>query len=131
DDPHRQEYIQVFQSMAKALKQAQQRDGYWTRSLLDPVHAPGYETSGTAFFVYGYLWGINHGILDRNEYSEVVQHGWRYLTKTALQPDGLVGYVQPIGERADQHKNVNERSTSDFGVGAFLLAASEMTRFTD
>lgn len=131
DDPHRQEYIQVFQSMAKALKQAQQRDGYWTRSLLDPVHAPGYETSGTAFFVYGYLWGINHGILDGNEHSEVVQHGWRYLTETALQPDGLVGYVQPIGERADQHKNVNERSTSDFGVGAFLLAASEMTRFTD
>jgi rhamnogalacturonyl hydrolase YesR len=128
-DPHRQEYVEIFQSMAMALKQAQQRDGYWTRSLLDSSQAPGYETSGTAFFVYGYLWGINNGLLDGDEYNEVVEKGWRYLSQIALQPDGLVGYVQPIGERADQHPNVNERTTSDFGVGAFLLAASEMTRY--
>jgi hypothetical protein len=40
-----------------------------------------------------------------------------------------VGYVQPIGERADQHNNVGPETTADFGVGAFLLAASEMVKY--
>jgi rhamnogalacturonyl hydrolase YesR len=128
-DPHRAEYLRIFQSMAKALKDVQQDRGYWTRSLLDSTHAPGFETSGTAFFVYGFIWGVNNGVLDRNLYEDSIEQGWRYLTEIALQPDGTVGYVQPIGERADQHKNVNERSTADFGVGAFLLAASEFTHY--
>ncbi len=59
-----------------------------------------------------------------------VEKGWEYLTEIALQENGLVGYVQPIGERADQHNNVGPETTSDFGVGTFLLAASEMVKYT-
>ncbi|MDR1555831.1 MAG: glycoside hydrolase family 88 protein [Tannerellaceae bacterium] len=129
-DAHRAEYIQVFQAMAKALKDAQQPEGHWTRSVLDAAHAPGYETSGTAFFTFGFLWGINHGLLQRSEYESVTENAWTYLVKTALQPDGTIGYVQPIGERADQH-TVNAATSADFGVGAFLLAASERLRFTE
>ncbi|MDR2474524.1 MAG: glycoside hydrolase family 88 protein, partial [Bacteroidales bacterium] len=125
---HHPEYAAVFRTMAKALKNSQQADGHWTRSLLDESQAPGYETSGTAFFTYGFLWGINNGILERDEYEETIQKSWKYLTEIALQPDGTVGYAQPIGERADQHNNVNERSTADFGVGAFLLAACEKVK---
>lgn len=129
NDPHRDEYIQIYRSMAKALKISQQWKGYyWTRSLLDAAHAPGFETSGTALFTYGFLLGINRGLLDEREYKSVIYDSWDFLSRIAVQPDGTVGYVQPIGERADQHKNVNERSTADFGVGAFLLAASEMAR---
>jgi rhamnogalacturonyl hydrolase YesR len=128
-DAHRTEYVEIFKTMAAALKDAQQPEGHWTRSLLDPAHAPGYETSGTAFFTYGFLWGINNGILEKDAYLPVVTESWRYLTETALQLDGTVGFVQPIGERADQHRNVGPNTTSDFGVGAFLLAASEMTRY--
>ncbi|MDR1416633.1 MAG: glycoside hydrolase family 88 protein [Prevotellaceae bacterium] len=128
NDAHRAEYIQVFQFMAKALKNAQQPEGYWTRSILEATQAPGYETSGTAFFTYGFLWGINHGLLERSEYETVTEKAWAYLTKIALQPDGQIGYIQPIGERADQH-TVSAATTADFGVGAFLLAASEMLRF--
>lgn len=131
NDPHRNEYIQIYQSLAKALKDSQQSEGHWTRSILDPEQAPGYETSGTAFFTYGYLWGINHGFLEKETYLPVVAKGWNYLTKTALQKSGKIGYVQPIGERADQHKNVGPETTADFGVGAFLLAASEMTRYLE
>lgn len=54
---------------------------------------------------------------------------WDYLTKVALQPDGTLGYVQPIGERAIPGQTVDARSTSNFGVGAFLLAATEMYKF--
>ena len=130
-DVHRAEYIDVFRKLATALKKSQQSEGYWTRSILDKAHAPGYETSGTAFFTYGFLWGINNGILDANEYAETVENAWKYLTNIALQPNGVVGFVQPIGERADQNLSVNERSTSDFGVGAFLLAACEYTRYLE
>jgi rhamnogalacturonyl hydrolase YesR len=130
NDAYRSEYIKIFQNFAKSLKTAQLPEGYWTRSLLDADFASGYETSGTAFFTYAYLWGVNNGFLERSEYQQTIDKAWNYLTKIALQPDGTVGYVQPIGERADQHV-VNERTTADFGVGAFLLAASEMARFLE
>ncbi|MBC6611125.1 glycoside hydrolase family 88 protein [Hymenobacter sp. BT507] len=129
NDPHRDEYVAKYRGLAAALKQAQQPEGYWTRSLLDPAHAPGPETSGTAFNTFAYLWGINHGVLDRKEYLPTVMRGWQYLTTTALQPDGAIGYVQPIGEKAIPGQVVDKNSTSNFGVGAFLLAASEMVRY--
>jgi len=128
DDPHRTDFVAKYQQMAEALKKAQTEDGYWTRSLLDPQHAPGPETSGTAFFVYGYLWGINHGLLDRADYLPVVRKGWRYLNTTALQADGKIGYVQPIGDRAIPGQVVDQNSTTAFGVGAYLLASSELVR---
>lgn len=131
EDTHRDEYIAIYKDMAETLKKNQQAEGHWTRSILDSEHAPGYETSGTAFFVFGYLWGMNNGILDKDTYKPVVEKGWEYLTQIAVQPNGLVGYVQPIGERANQHKNVTAETTADFGVGAFLLAASEMYRFVN
>jgi rhamnogalacturonyl hydrolase YesR len=129
NDTHRDEYIQVFRLMAAALIVAQQPEGHWTRSLLDANQAPGYETSGTAFFTYGLLWGVNNGLLDKEIYRQAIEKAWKYLTNIALQADGKVGYVQPIGERADQHANVGPETTADFGVGAFLLAAAEMKQY--
>ncbi|MCC9167690.1 glycoside hydrolase family 88/105 protein [Pontibacter harenae] len=131
NDAHRKEYEQRFKDMAVAIARSQQPEGYWTRSILDPAHAPGPETSGTAFFTYGMLWGINNGLLDKKEYLPVAAKGYDYLTKVALQPNGKVGYVQPIGERAIPGQVVDIKSTSGFGVGAFLLAASEMYRCLD
>lgn len=128
NDAHRDEYIEMFKTLAKAIAASQQEEGYWTRSMLDPEQAPGPETSGTAFFTYGFLWGVNNGFLEEDTYLPVVNKGWRYLTEVALQPDGTLGYVQPIGERAIPGQQINVNSTADFGVGAFLLAASEMIK---
>lgn len=128
DHVYRDEYRRVYLRMAEVLVPLQQPGGYWTRSLLDPEHAPGYETSGTAFFTYGYLWGINNGYLDRDTYLPVALKGWQYLTEIALREDGQLGYVQPIGERAIPGQVVDAESTANFGVGAFLLAAAEMYR---
>ncbi|MDR2129640.1 MAG: DUF2264 domain-containing protein [Odoribacteraceae bacterium] len=130
-EEHRDEYIRVFRAMAEALREAQQPEGHWTRSLLDAAQAPGYETSGTAFFTYGLLWGINSGLLEREHYHATVEKAWHYLTEVALQEDGKVGFVQPIGERADQHAHVGPTTTADFGVGAFLLAASERMTYVN
>ncbi len=125
----RNRYVSRFKAMAESIAACQQPEGYWTRSMLDATHAPGPETSGTAFFTYGLLWGMNNRILDKSVYQPVVEKSWNYLTKTALQSDGKVGYVQPIGEKAIPGQVVNANSTANFGVGAFLLAASEMVRY--
>lgn len=131
DAPHRDVYLEKFTAMAEAVRKSQQPEGYWTRSMLDKDHAPGPETSGTAFFTYGLLWGINNGYLDKKAYLPTVKKAWEYLSKEALQPNGHVGFVQPIGERAIPGQIVDQNSTAPFGVGAFLLAASEMYRFLD
>lgn len=128
DRPEKKIYEQRFRELASAVKACQQPEGYWTRSLLDPDQAPGPETSGTAFFTYGLLWGIRNGLLDRGEYLPAALKGWKYLTETALQPDGTVGYVQPIGERAEPGQTVDAASVTNFGTGAFLLAACELAR---
>jgi len=129
DNPHRPEYVEMYKSMAASIAACQQEEGYWTRSMLDPEQAPGPETSGTAFFVYGYLWGLNNDLLEENVYKPVIDKGWKYLTGTALQEDGSLGYVQPIGEKAIPGQVIDKNSTADFGVGAFLLAASEMYKY--
>ncbi len=130
-DAHRELYINRFKAMAKAVAASQQPGGYWTRSMLDSEFAPGPETSGTAFFTYGLLWGVNNGLLDKTEYAPVVEKAWAYLTTVALQLGGKVGYVQPIGEKAIPGQVVNADSQADFGVGAYLLAACEMLRCVD
>lgn len=131
DYKHYEFFAQKFQNMAKAVAAIQQPEGYWTRSMIDPEHAPGPETSGTAFFTYGFLWGINNGFLDEATYMPIVNKAWKYLSKTALQKNGAVGYVQPIGEKAIPGQIVDAKSTANFGVGAFLLAACEYVRYLE
>ena len=122
-------FVHKYTRLARAVAQAQQPQGYWTRSMLDPQHAPGPETSGTAFFCYGLLWGVNHGYLQKREFAPVIERAWKYLTETALQKNGRIGYVQPIGERAIPGQTVDANSQANFGVGAFLLAACEYERW--
>jgi rhamnogalacturonyl hydrolase YesR len=124
-------YSERFRDMAGAIKACQHPDGYWTQSLLDHAYVPGPETSGTAFFTYGLFWGINNGYLEKDIYLETALKGWKYLEETALQPNGVVGYVQPIGGQAVKGMKLNENSTANFGVGGFLLAACEYARFLE
>lgn len=131
DYRHRPFFEDKYVRMADAVVALQQPGGYWTRSMADPEHAPGYETSGTAFFTYGLLWGINNGYLKDPKYLEAAHRGWNYLSKTALQKDGTIGYVQPIGEKAIPGQVVDVKSTANFGVGAFLLAACEYVRYLE
>ncbi len=122
-------FVEKFQLLARAVARCQQPEGHWTRSMLDPEQAPGYETSGTAFFCYGMLWGVNNGYLSKKEFAPVIEKAWKYLTEKALQTDGKIGYVQPIGDRAIPGQVINADSQQNFGVGAFLLAACEYDRY--
>jgi rhamnogalacturonyl hydrolase YesR len=131
DDPHYQEYLSTFRAMADALRAKQDQAGYWNENLVDPNHCGGPESSGTAFFAYGIAWGINKGYLDRATFLPTVIAAWDWLSNTAVQdePDGLMGYVQAVGDQpvcSEDSPLPGPADTTDFGVGAFLLAAGEV-----
>ncbi len=122
-------FVQRFRELAEGVARVQRPDGYWSRSMLCEDDAPGPETSGTAFFCYGLAWGVNNGYLDKATFEPVILKAWKYLSETALQPDGSIGFVQPIGEKPDPTKTVDAHSQAPFGTGAWLLAACEMVRY--
>lgn len=122
DHPDRARYVTLFREMAEKIAALQGKDGYWRSSLLDPDSRPNPETSGTGFFVYGLAWGINHGLLDRARYEPAVTHGWSALVR-AVHRDGMLGWVQRIG---DQPGATTAETTEVYGVGALLLAGSEV-----
>lgn len=129
DSKYRAFYVQRFQQLAEGVARCQQAEGYWSRSMLCEDDAPGYETSGTAFFIYGMLWGVNNGLLPASKYKPVIEKGWKYLSTIALQSDGSIGFVQPIGEKPDPTKTVDAHSQAPFGTGAWLLAACEYAKY--
>ena len=129
DYKHYKFFVDKFQRLADIVAKTQQKEGYWTRSILDPNHAPGPETSGTAFFAYGIMWGVNNGFLAKKDYKKCIDRAWQYISETAVQADGKVGYVQPIGDRAITGQTVDANSQANFGVGAVLLAACEYYRY--
>jgi rhamnogalacturonyl hydrolase YesR len=122
DYPERPKYVELFKAMAGKLVKLQGRDGLWRASLLDPDAYPAAETSGTGFHCYAMAWGINQHLLERDLYLPAVLKAWKGLVNSVL-PDGKLGWVQPIG--ADPRK-VSAEQTEVYGVGAFLLAGSEM-----
>src|SRR5690606_17680515 len=113
-------------AMAAGLAKVQREDGLWNVSLADPDDYPGPESSGTSFFTYGIAWGINAGLLDRDTYLPVVARAWRGLTSVAVRADGELGFVQGVGEKPSSSQPVKLRSTHDYGLGACLLAGSEV-----
>lgn len=126
DHPTRGFYENLFREMTSAILAAQQPDGLWRPSLLDPTQIPLGETSGSGFFIFGLAWGVNHGLLDRATYWPVIVRGWNGLM-TRTKPDGYVGYVQAIGASPAP---LTSESIQDYGTGAFLLAGSEVLRGT-
>ena len=117
-------YKDVYKEMASRIASLQRPDGFWKASLLDPASYPDGEASGTGFYCYALAWGINNGLLERDEFLPVVKKAWTSLS-TVLNSEGRVGWVQPIG--MDPRK-VNEDSWEVFGTGAFLLAGSEVIK---
>jgi rhamnogalacturonyl hydrolase YesR len=127
--PHRDEYIKTFKKMAVALKKIQRDDGFWNVSLHDPNNFGGKETSGTALFVYGMAWGINNGILKRNEYLPVIVKAWNAMANESVHENGFLGYVQGTGKEPKDGQPVtydNVPDFEDYGLGCFLLAGSEV-----
>ncbi len=122
--PDRARFEQLFKDMSAKILTCQQPDGLWRASLLDPDSYPLKETSGSGFYTYALAWGVNQGLLDRATFEPAVRKAWAALVG-CVDADGKLTHVQPIG--ADP-KKFAEDSTEVYGVGAFLLAGSEIYR---
>jgi unsaturated rhamnogalacturonyl hydrolase len=123
------EYRDTLTRLVTAVARVQRPDGFWNVNLADPNHFPGPETSGTVFFVYGTAYAIGAGLVDAATYLPVAARAWNGLVATAVHPDGVLGYVQKVGDRPDSSQPVTYDSTADFGVGGFLLAGAELAAF--
>jgi rhamnogalacturonyl hydrolase YesR len=103
--PDRKKFEALYKDMEAKIATIQQPDGSWHASLLDPESYPVKETSGTGFYCYSILWGLNHGLLDQKTYWPVVKKAWAALT-SSVHPDGMLGYVQC---RCQQHRSLRRR----------------------
>lgn len=124
DDPRRPFYLEKFRQMANKMLSLQGADGLWRPGLLDAAHYPYPEVSGSAFYIYAMAWGVNHGILSKERFHPAVELGWSGLV-SHIYEDGRLGSIQPVGGSPDVYK---PGSSYVFGVGAFLLAGSEVVQ---
>lgn len=123
-DPMYDYYRRLFLRMSEAVVACQDARGSWHPSMLDPETYPMPENSASGFFTYGLAWGVNRGLLTASVYKRAARRGWRALC-SHVGPDGRLGYVQPIG---GSPKRTTREMTEVYGVGAFLMAASEIVR---
>lgn len=126
DSQHRPFYQSLFHEFIPALVSLKDEDYYWHASLLDPDSYPSPETSATALITYAIAYGINENLLPRDEYETILANTWSKLN-SFVNESGKLGFVQPIG--ADP-KKVTEDMTAVYGVGAYLLAGSEIYRLS-
>jgi unsaturated rhamnogalacturonyl hydrolase len=125
DYPDRVRYVHLLNEMAESIIVSQSpADGLWRASLLDPGSYPSPETSSSGLLCYALAWGINEQILDEEKYLPSVEHAWDGLFG-AVNEEGKLGWVQLPGDRPS---SVTEEDTMEYGVGAFLLAGSEVIR---
>ncbi|MBV8255609.1 MAG: DUF4861 family protein [Chitinophaga sp.] len=122
---NRAKFIALYKEMAYKVAALQTNDGTWHASLLDPETYPSKETSGTGFYVYALTWGVNNGILPAKQFMPVIRKGWEALVG-CVQPNGKLGFVQVIAAAPGK---ATADDTDVYGVGAFLLAGSELIKY--
>jgi rhamnogalacturonyl hydrolase YesR len=120
----RAKYIAQFREMAQAVAAIQGADGLWRSGLLDSEAYPYPEVSGSAFFTFALAWGINEGLLDKKTYEPIVAKAWKGLL-AHIYADGRLGSIQKIGAAPGE---LSPGGSYVYGVGAFLLAGSEMDK---
>ncbi len=120
----------LLKGMASSLVARRTPDGGWGASLSDPAFCPSAETSATGLLTFFLARGINEGWLDRETYAPVVMRAFGVLLGR-IAPDGSVSGIQPpgIGPACDVVTSVN--ADVNYGVGAVILAISEVLRLTD
>lgn len=118
-----------FLLMTKALLDCQREDGFWNASLVSQDYA-GPELTGTSLFLYGMAWGVNHGVLKKKQCAAAMDKAWKALA-TCVHNDGFLGYVQGSGDRPASSQPVTyvkEPDFDDYGLGCFLLGATEYSK---
>jgi unsaturated rhamnogalacturonyl hydrolase len=124
NSPLRPKFVALLKEMSAEMLSIQGKDGLWRPGLLDADAYPLPEISGSAFITYALAYGVNEGILDRATYWPAVEKAWAGML-THVYADGRLGCIQPVGAAPGVY---TETSSYVYGVGAFLLAGSEIYR---
>ena len=124
DDPARAKYIAQFKDMAARVVELQSPDGLWRAGLLDPADYDEPENSGSAFFAFALAAGVNQGLLDKKKYRPIIDKAWAGLVHH-VYADGRLGCIQQTGAEPQPFK---ASASYTYGVGAFLLAGSEIRK---
>jgi unsaturated rhamnogalacturonyl hydrolase len=140
NDPGRAQLLAILNRTAAAVTRYQDRDsGLWYQ-VLDKGGEKGnyFESSAACMFTYALERGVRLGYLPQR-YSENAKHGWAGIQKHFVQSgsDGmltLTGTVPAIGLGGAPYRDGSYSyyvsspvvSNDAKGVGAFLLAGSEM-----
>jgi rhamnogalacturonyl hydrolase YesR len=121
-DPQRGRYLELFNILTRKLVTLQKPDGLWASWLNRPDLEQSPEVSGSCFFAYGLLAGVQRGWLDRKCYLPLALRAWRGLT-SKLGTDGRLGFAQLVDSAPG---SVRPESSIDYTHGAFLLVAGEL-----
>jgi unsaturated rhamnogalacturonyl hydrolase len=124
DDPARAKYVAQLQEMAAKVATLQGPDGLWRADLLDPGRDDLPEVSGSALFTYAMAAGVNAGVLDGKVYRPVIKKAWAGMLHH-VYADGRLGCIQQTGAEPAPYK---ASASYTYGVGAFLLAGSEIRK---
>jgi unsaturated rhamnogalacturonyl hydrolase len=124
DDPARKRYQTELREMAASVSALQGADGLWRAGMLDPESYAEPEISGSALMTYGLAWGVNEGLLDAKLYRPVIEKAWAGMLKH-IYADGRLGCIQQTGAEPAPFKPT---ASYTYGVGGFLLAATEVKR---
>ena len=145
DDPGRQQLLDILKRTAAAVVRYQDGgSGLWYQ-VLDKGGEKGnyFESSAACMFTYALAKGVRLGYLPP-EYENNAQRAWSGIQSQFLKTDAdrqptLTGTVQAIGLGGNEHRDGSYAyyvsapvvSNDPRGVGAFLLAATEMEHASD
>ena len=110
--------------LADGVKRAELEGGGWSPNLGNPDKWSEPELSATTMIAFALTYGVNEGILSREDYLPVIKRAWE-VTKTMQLENGAVGYCQRGGDRP--YKFERER-VEYWGTGGFLLFGSELLK---
>jgi unsaturated rhamnogalacturonyl hydrolase len=127
--PQRPALEQILQLQAKGLEGLELENGLWD-SIIDQPGACYAESSGSALVAYALAKGARTGVL-KPEARERARHVFASLTeRLARRSDGLLSVTGVSGATnampAFLYPLVPQEDDVDYGVGAYLLLASEL-----
>ena len=126
---HHAELLKAFRAMMFTLASHQGDDGMWHQLIDEPESYP--ESSSTGMFLYGFISGVDHGWLVKDQYQEVIDKGWAALASYVNEKGEAMNVC--IGTNAKNNKNhYLKRMKTDgnfHGQAAVLWAATAMHRY--
>ena len=120
----------LLQTMAETFSNTQTHQGGWSPMLLQESFCPA-ETSASGLITFMLARGVNEGWLPRERYLPVIGRAVHFLL-TRIREDGTVTGIQQGGfGPACAFRDSDDPSWNvAYGVGAILLAFTEVNRFS-